>query len=212
MCYNLGADPVLATPATQQAAAPTNVWTNSDGVTTLQVYGNYYQWGNNLALSATAATENNWSSTAITTAGSPGYFNSSYNNVWGDGGAKGVNDPCPSGWRVPSTTQWQSIANGNTTVFSLNTTGVVTTPSTNKWTWKETTTKGVQIGDFLFLPAAGYRYSVSTVYNHGTDGLYWSRTPNGTQAYSLSFFSNGVYPAGSVPRNYGFSVRCVVDN
>jgi uncharacterized protein (TIGR02145 family) len=213
MCYNLGADPAIASPAAQQAADPTSAWTNSDGVTTLRVYGNFYQWGNNLALTAiSSVTENNWANTAITTAGSPGYFDNSYNSVWGDGGAKGVNDPCPVGWRVPSATQWQSLANGNTSSFSINTTGVVTTPSTNKWTWKATTTKGLQIGDFLFLPAAGYRRGVSTVNAQGPHGYYWSRTPNGTYAYYLDFLNGAVNPAYFDDRYYGFSVRCVVDN
>ncbi|MDR1764383.1 MAG: fibrobacter succinogenes major paralogous domain-containing protein, partial [Dysgonamonadaceae bacterium] len=207
MCYNLGADPTIATPAAQQAATPTTTWTNSDGVTTSRVYGNYYQWGNNLALASTG-TDNNWVNATTTTAGTPGYFNSSYNNAWGNSGAKTANDPCPAGWRVPSITQWQSLANGNTSSFSLNTTGVVTT-STNKWTWKAATTKGVQIGNFLFLPVAGYRKSVSSVSIQGTAGYYWSRTPNGTGAYRLYFASTVVYPADNSYRYYGLPVRCV---
>jgi uncharacterized protein (TIGR02145 family) len=209
MCYNLGADPALASPAAQQAADPTITWTNSDGVTTSQVYGNFYQWGNNLALASTG-TDNNWKSGTTTTAGSPGYFSS--DNAWGNSGAKTANDPCPVGWRVPSTTQWQSIGNGNSNSITINTTGVVTT-SGNKWTWKETTTKGLQIGDFLFLPAAGHRIGVSAVDSPGTYGHYWSRTPNGsTIAYDLFFASSYVYPGNNnYYRSYGFPVRCVVE-
>jgi uncharacterized protein (TIGR02145 family) len=207
MCYNLGADPALATPATQQAASPTSAWTNSDGVTTSRVYGNVYQWGNNLALASTG-TENNWANATTTTAGTPGYF--SDDDAWGNSGAKTANDPCPVGWRVPSTTQWRSLANGNESSFSINTTGVVTT-SGNKWTWKTTTTTGVQIGDFLFLPAVGCRNGVSNMLYQQKDAYYWSRTPNGANAYFLFLSSSSVGPASASGRDYGRSVRCVVE-
>ena len=64
----------------------------------------------------------------------------------------------------------------------------------------------------LFLPAAGNRYYGSTsMYNVGSNGYYWSATPNGTTgAYSLDFGSTTATTYNG-NRYYGFTVRCVSD-
>ncbi|MBR5676518.1 MAG: leucine-rich repeat protein [Paludibacteraceae bacterium] len=67
----------------------------------------------------------------------------------------------------------------------------------------------LEVAGAVFLPAAGGRY--------GTDvddvgyGYYWSATPSGTNyAYSLSFYSYGLYPQDYNYRYCGFSVRLVI--
>jgi uncharacterized protein (TIGR02145 family) len=184
MCYNLGADATLVTPAQQMAATPTSV------------YGNYFQWGQNKAW-PTTGTVTGWSSSGGNT----------NNAAWGDGGNKTANDPCPAGWRVPSQAQWGSIFRGGTTSGAYN------TATANTWTWQSsTTTHGAKVGNFLFLPAASYRtYSNGQLLQVGTRGDYWSSTPNGTRRYRQVFTTTTVAPAIEDQGNYGFSIRCVIE-
>ena len=61
----------------------------------------------------------------------------------------------------------------------------------------------------VFLPAAGYRNG-SSVDNPGTNGYYWSATPNDTgNAYGVYFLSGYLNPASSSNRSFGYSVRLV---
>ena len=61
----------------------------------------------------------------------------------------------------------------------------------------------------VFLPAAGNRNGTS-VNNVGSNGNYWSSSPNSTDnAYNLNFNSGNVNPANNNNRNNGFSVRLV---
>lgn len=61
----------------------------------------------------------------------------------------------------------------------------------------------------LFLPAAGWRNSDGSMNNEGTNGNYWSTTPNGSNAYNLNFNSSGNININNNNRNNGNSVRCV---
>ncbi|MCQ2319306.1 MAG: DUF1566 domain-containing protein, partial [Bacteroidales bacterium] len=71
-------------------------------------------------------------------------------------------------------------------------------------TWASMEAVGV-----VFLPAAGYRNGTG-VNNVGSNGRYWSSTPNDTDyAYYLNFGSGGVTPQSSGYRGYGYSVRLV---
>jgi uncharacterized protein (TIGR02145 family) len=202
MCYNLGANESYSTPALQQNYTPT---ANTDST----VYGGLFQWGRKAdghekRTSGTTST--------LATSNEPGHNNfiitnntlndwrsgGGNNNRWGDGTtgtnmAKADNDPCPPGFKVPSTAQWESIA-GNSCI------------------WKNTNTRGEQIGDFLFLPAAGYRGSSNaSLTNQRASGHYWNSTVYGTNAYGLYFDYSEVNPKGYGYRAFGFSVRCVVD-
>ena len=51
----------------------------------------------------------------------------------------------------------------------------------------------------------------SSLYSAGSNGRYWSSTPNGSSsAYGLSFGS-GYVSTNYYLRYFGFSVRCVAD-
>lgn len=81
--------------------------------------------------------------------------------------------------------------------------------SSCKWTW---TGNGYKVvgpsGASITLPAAGFRHG-SDVYYVGSDGCYWSSTPDGSgSAYYLDFSSTGIR-IGSYYRHRGFSVRLV---
>jgi len=135
-------------------------------------YGGYYQWNRG----ATAFTEN---------------WNGNNTSVWGK-----ANDPCPAGWRLPTSNELQSLKNAG-----------------NAWTTRNGV-NGYLFGsgsNTLFLPAAGRRSSSGgSLGNVGTLGYYWSSAVSGTNASSLYFFSSysNVY---TLNRAYGFSVRCVAE-
>jgi hypothetical protein len=78
------------------------------------------------------------------------------------------------------------------------------------WTW---TGNGYKVkgksGESIFLPAAGWRGCGGALYSVGSNGNYWSSTPNGSEyAGYLSFVPGGVGVGGGV-RCQGFSVRLV---
>lgn len=80
-----------------------------------------------------------------------------------------------------------------------------------EWTW---TGSGYKVtgpnGESITLPAAGYRYCDGEVNDIGSDGAYWSSTPdNSGYAWEIFFYSSGVSVHGKRSRCLGRSVRLV---
>jgi uncharacterized protein (TIGR02145 family) len=107
-------------------------------------------------------------------------------NLWQ--GVNGVNNPCPSGYRIPTETE----INAERLSWSVNTSvGAFASPL--KWT------------------LAGYRVNSSaTLDNVGASGVYWSSTVSGLDSRYLDFVSSNAFLANGI-RAYGFSVRCLKD-
>ena len=64
-------------------------------------------------------------------------------------------------------------------------------------------------GNSIFFPASGL-YDGTTLYDRGSNGLYWSSTyHSATHARHLSFSSSEVYPPNNNNRRRGFTVRAV---
>ena len=87
----------------------------------------------------------------------------------------------------------------------------------NNCTWTWVTQNGVNgykvaskvNSNYIFLPAAGHRNGTS-LYNAGSNGYYWSSSPNGNNlANYLSFSSSSHGVNGSGNRYYGRTVRPV---
>jgi len=109
-----------------------------------------------------------------------------------------ANDPCPSGWRVPTSTELQSLKNAGSrwiTVYFVN--GRMYGNSDN----------------YVFLPAAGYRWPENgNLLGAGGFGYCWGSDLSGTLASSLHFNSNdNASGTGATIPNTGYSVRCVAE-
>jgi uncharacterized protein (TIGR02145 family) len=158
---------------------------------TASTYGTYYQWGSNGAGNRSTSSD-----------------------AWGNGTKKNLSyDPCPTGFRVPGNIEFASIGNGTAT----NTTVYITTinaTSKNTWTYKTTTdkTQGMQIGDFLFLPMAGYK-NPTNLYNARNEGTYWTSTSKtgDLAGNALIYYDNVFNSYYDGNKNYSLSVRCVAE-
>ena len=176
MDRNLGASQV-ATSSTDEAA-----------------YGDLYQWGR-----AADGHESRTSSTSTTlaTSDTPGHGDFITSNstpydwrspqnfdLWQ--GVSGTNNPCPSGYRIPTEAEWVAEA---ATWSSPDAAGAFASP--------------------LKLPMAGCRPSSSaSLSNVGSQGSYWSSTVNGSYARYLYFYSlsHSMIIGGGAN---GMSVRCI---
>jgi uncharacterized protein (TIGR02145 family) len=159
--------------------------------TDVEAYGDLYQWGRGADghQSRTSATI-----TTLSSADQPGngrfilapdkpidWRSPQNNNLWQ--GVNGTNNPCPSGYRLPTEAEW----------------------TTERDSWSPKTSVGA-FASPLKLPMAGNRTGYDgLIIKVGTIGYYWSSTD-----YGLSF--EGSYTSMSpYSRANGFSVRCIKD-
>ncbi|MGM0650959.1 MAG: hypothetical protein ACQES1_10700, partial [Bacteroidota bacterium] len=106
--------------------------------------------------------------------------------LWQD--VSGTNNPCPSGYRIPTEAELTAEMNS----------------------WDSQDAAGAN-GSPLKFPVAGYRYySDGSLDNTGSNGYYWSSTVDGTFARYL-FLNSSDADMYSNYRVYGRSVRCIKD-
>jgi uncharacterized protein (TIGR02145 family) len=114
-------------------------------------------------------------------------------NLWQ--GVNGINNPCPTGYRLPTLTELDAERNSGGTGF-----------------WGTGSAQNNATGAFnslLKLPMAGYRfYSDGSLGNVDTFGVYWSSTVSGADARDL-YVDSGDANLGTSSRAFGFSVRCL---
>lgn len=171
--------------------------------TDVQSYGSSYQWGrrsdghqcvnrytgDGVTTSSTTSTNSTTNTPShgnfIIEASSPyDWLTSQNNNLWQ--GVSGINNPCPSGYRLPTEAEWSA----EITALSISNTST-------------------GASSVLKLPAAGFRHgSTGNNTSVGITGRYWSSTVSGIYASHLELNSTG---AGSWAnrRSYSSSVRCI---
>jgi uncharacterized protein (TIGR02145 family) len=120
---------------------------------------------------------------------------------WFDG-IKAANDPCPAGFKVPRSADWNGVLANNPQ----------STVGTNWISSYTNYTTGYFFGPALMLPAAGYRNNLDGgLTDRGRYGTYWSSTVyNSAEAYSLDFqFGSSLIIYAS--KLYGSSIRCIAE-
>ena len=112
---------------------------------------------------------------------------------------------CPSGWHLPSTTEWKTLF---TAVGGSSTAGTVL-KSTGGW---YNDGNGTDAFGFSALPA-GLRYYDGFYYGEGPYAYFWSSSENNSSsAYSMYLYydyDNAYLDIN--PKYFGLSVRCVKD-
>ena len=167
-------------------------------------YGHLYQWGRltdghqsrtSVGTTATLSSGDVPGNANFITISSGNYdWRSPQNNsLWQ--GVNGTNNPCPSGYRLPTETELEAERNNGGAGF-----------------WGTGSAQNNATGAFasvLKLPMAGYRISSDgSLYNVGSNGFYWFSSVSGTNARFLVFnSSNG--GLNTFYRAYGGSVRCI---
>ena len=157
-------------------------------------YGYWYQWGRG---SDGHQNRNSVTTTTLSNKDMPGdglfitvpygsndWRNPGNNSLWQ--GVNGINNPCPTGYRLPTETEWNAeIA-----------------------TWSEKNPDGA-FASVLKLPKAGYRNASGSHTSVTGGGYYWSSTFNGPFAQRLVIgVPSGL---GEQGRANGFSCRCIKD-
>ena len=169
--------------------------------TDADAYGDLYQWGRATeghevrtsdttyirANTPTPNLGNTWDGKFITKGQYPyDWLTSQYDNLWQ--GASGTNNPCPSGYRIPTEAEWDA----------------------ERLSWASNNAAGA-FGSVLKLTVGGYRSSShSSLYSVGSDGRYWSSTVDGISARDLYFSTYAGYMTSDA-RAAGYSVRCIKD-
>jgi uncharacterized protein (TIGR02145 family) len=159
-------------------------------------YGDLYQWGrlSDGHQSRTSGTTSASSSNDVpvnanfilVTTGTSSWRSPQNTNLWQ--GVNGVNNPCPSGYRLPTETE---INAERLSWSSNNSAGAFASP--------------------LKLPMAGFRsYYFGSLEYVGSYGQYWSSTVTGAYSQNLYFFSSNA-SIFIESRASGRSVRCLKD-
>jgi uncharacterized protein (TIGR02145 family) len=158
-------------------------------------YGVLYQWGrgtdgHQIRTSATTTTlfitgEPANSNFILPNNNSFDWRSTPNDNLWQ--GVSGVNNPCPTGYRIPTQTEWNAELES----------------------WSSTTSAGA-FASPLKLPLGGIRaFANGALQTTGVTGSYWSSTVGGNYSSSLDFYSSA--STGFSSRGIGMSVRCIKD-
>ena len=163
-------------------------------------YGDLYQWGRaadghesrTSGVTTTNATTavpnagNAWDGLFILETSIPlDWLTPQDNTLWQ--GVSGTNNPCPSGYRLPTEAEWNA----------------------ERLSWSSNNVAGA-FASPLKLPVAGGRLLDGSLVNVGSSGFYWSSTVVGIYSGALRIFSSNAFESIYI-RADGYSVRCLKD-
>ncbi|MCT3719395.1 hypothetical protein HZQ64_04930 [Elizabethkingia anophelis] len=169
------------------------------------LHGNYYQWGRNI-IAADASTP----PTAISGWNIVDAPNKAWNLGTGAVPIKTINDPCPTGYRIPSRIEYNTLI-ANTTTLNIGTWTTAAAGDPVNYSAAKVFRSSRNTNVKLTFPTTGYRYyDNGRLDGRGYRSLYWTSTETGTGAYSLDIFSPNV-GTGTHMRNGGFPVRCIAE-
>lgn len=161
-----------------------------------EAYGDLYQWGRltDGHQSRTSPTTSTLSTTDVPGHGSfilPPSFpwdwrSPQKGNLWQ--GVTGINNPCPSGFRLPTATEWEA----------------------ERASWGSDDIAGAFASPLKLVPAGSRSHINGAPSGVGGTGRYWSSTVSGSYSLYL-YFSNSFVNVVSISRADGNSVRCLKD-
>jgi len=160
----------------------------------LASYGDLYQWGRgndghqlitSNAITIQATSDDPGNSMFIYSSGTD-WRNPSNNNLWQ--GVNGINNPCPTGFRLPTQSEWDIETNS----------------------WSNKTASGA-FASPLKLPYADLRGFSDASIISDFYARYWSSTVNDGTTASSFIFDTGWGGMSDQYRNNGFSCRCIKD-
>lgn len=169
-------------------------------------YGSLYQWGRGrdgheiITWTASNAGFSLYGTTSIlSSTGTPNHnlfitsssiYNYDWrtaqiNNLWQ--GVNGANNPCPTGFRLPTNNELDS----------------------ERLSWSTNNSVGAY-NSVLKMPMAGYRSNYGVISSHGSNGYYYSSSIINNQSRALCIYNNNALTDYSYYSN-GLSVRCIKD-
>jgi hypothetical protein len=199
--YGTVVNPVTGKIWLDRNLGATQVATSS---TDTAAYGNLYQWGraaegHELRTSAVYnSTSQGQATTWVPDEGSNAWdekfmhsqvnwLNTNQDDLWK--GRSADNNPCPSGFRIPTAAEWNQ----------------------ERRTWASQDEDGA-FNSVLKLPAAGIRlWSDGTLSSAGYLGIYWAdKAKSNSSAYSIYFNAGSAYMSQG-NKSSGYSIRCIKD-
>jgi len=119
---------------------------------------------------------------------------------------------CPTGWHVPTYGEWTTLETflGGYSVAGGALKSTVTQPTPGGWV--SPNTGATNSSGFTALPGGIRNYAGADFNSVGIYGSWWSSSLDGTNAWPRFLYFNSInFSRFSEFRNYGYSIRCLMD-